>query len=95
MADIATGATRWGTTHSVSFTSTSAANSTAFAAGTRVVRVISSTGCHLAQGADPTATTSSPKLPALLPELLVVSPGEKIAAIRTTTSGTLWITEVS
>lgn len=95
MADSATGAVRWGTTQAANFTSTSTAISTAITTGTRLVRVVASTGCHLAIGGSPTATTSSPKLPANWIETLVVYPGEKIAAIRTTTSGTLWVTEVS
>ena len=86
---------RWGTTQAVSFTSTSTANTTAFSAGTTTIRVVASTRCHLALGASPTATTSSPALPANLPEYIVISPGQKIAAIRTTTSGTLHVTQVS
>ncbi len=86
---------RWGTTQTVAFTSTSTANSTAFVAGTNTIRVIASTQCHVAVGASPTATTASAKLPALVPEYMVVTPGQKIAAIRTTTSGTLYVTEVS
>ncbi len=86
---------RWGTTQTVAFTSTSTAQTTAFVAGVNTVRVVASTQCHLAFGASPTATTSSPKLPANLPEYIVVTPGQKIAAIRTTTSGTLYVTEVS
>lgn len=95
MADSATGATRLGTTQLVSFTSTSVATTTAMQAGTRLVRVIPTTACHITQGASPTATTNHPKFPANVAELLVVNPGEKIAAIRTTTSGTLYVTEVS
>lgn len=95
MADAATGAVRYGATQTIAFTSTSVANTTAFQAGTRLVRVIASTACHLAIGGSPTATTNSPKLPANTEALLVVNPGEKIALIRTTTSGTGWVTEVS
>jgi hypothetical protein len=86
---------RWGSTQLVSFTSTSTANTTAFASGTNTIRVVASTRCHLAFGASPTATTSSPALPANVPEYIVVAPGQKLAAIRTTTSGTLHVTEVS
>ncbi len=86
---------RWGTTQAVSFTSTSTAQTTAFVAGVNTVRVIATTQCHLAFGASPTATTNSPKLPANVAEYVVVTPGQKIAAIRTTTSGTLYVTEVS
>jgi ABC-type taurine transport system substrate-binding protein len=86
---------RLGTTQTVSFTSTSAANTTAFQSGTNVVRVIASTNCHIAFAQSPTATTSSAKLPPNEAEYFVVNAGEKIAAIRTTTSGTLYVTEVS
>jgi hypothetical protein len=86
---------RWGTNQVVTVTSTSAANSTAFATGTNTIRVVATTSCHLAFGASPTATTSSTRLPANVPEYIVVAPGQKVAAIRTTTSGTLHVTEVS
>lgn len=86
---------RWGTTQTVSFTSTSVPLTTAFQTGTNTIRVVASTGCHLAFGSSPTATTSYPKLPAHVPEYIVVTPGQKVAAIRTTTSGTLYVTEVS
>jgi hypothetical protein len=68
---------------------------TAVQTGVNTVRVVASTSCHLAFGTDPTATTTSPRLPANVPEYVVVAPGMKLAAIRTTTSGTLHVTEVS
>ena len=86
---------RLGTNQVVSYTSTSTANTTAFVQGVNAVRVVASTHCHITFGGSPTATTSSVKLPPNLPEYFVVTPGQKIAAIRTTTSGTLHVTEVS
>jgi hypothetical protein len=86
---------RLGATQVVSFTSTSTANTTAFQAGTQVVRVIPSTACHIRFAQSPTALTTDPKLPANAAEYFVVTPGQKIAAIRTTTSGSLYVTEVS
>ena len=86
---------RLGSTQTVPFTSTSATHSTAFQAGTNVVRVIASTQCHIKIAKDPTALTIDAKLPANVESYLVVTPGEKVAAIRTTTSGTLWVSEVS
>jgi hypothetical protein len=86
---------RLGSNQVVSFTSTSVANTTAFQAGTNVVRVVAAVHCHIAFGQSPTATTSSVKLPPNVPEYFAVTPGQKIAAIRTTTSGTLHVTEVS
>jgi hypothetical protein len=89
------GVFRWGTTQTIAFTSTSVAQTTAFGAGTRVARIMPTTECHLAQAVVPTATTSSPKLAADAEYYIVVSPGEKLAAIRTATSGTLFVTECS
>jgi hypothetical protein len=37
----------------------------------------------------------SPRLPANVPEYIVIAHGQNLAAIRTTTSGTLHVTEVS
>ena len=86
---------RWGSNQAVSFTSTSTPTSTAVQPGVNTVRVVATTSCHLAFGDAPTATTSSVRLPANVPEYVVVTPGMKLAAIRTTTSGTLHVTEVS
>jgi hypothetical protein len=43
----------------------------------------------------PPATISSTKVPPGVPEYMIVTPGLKLAAIRTTTSGTLHVTECS
>jgi hypothetical protein len=86
---------RLGGTQTVSFTSTSATHSTAFQAGTNVVRVVASTNCHIKIAKDPTATTADAKLAPGVPEYFAVTAGQKIAAIRTTTSGSLFVSEVS
>jgi len=52
------------------------------------------TSCHVSVGSSPTATTCDAKLAAHAPEYFVVTPGQKVAAIRTTTSGTLYVSEV-
>jgi hypothetical protein len=84
-----------GTNHVVSYTSTSTANSTAFVAGTNTVRVIASTACHIKFAGTPTAASTDPRLTANVPEYFIVTQGMKVAAIRTTTSGTLHVTELS
>ena len=53
-----------GTTQTISVASSSAATSSAFATGTTVVRVVSTTDCHIIFAASPTATTSTAYLPA-------------------------------
>lgn len=96
MADVATGAVRYGTTQTVAVTSTSATHSTAFGQGTRIVRLVPTVSMHLVVSNSGTAaTTSHPRFYGGLEYFTVVNPGEKIAAIRTTTSGTLYVTECS
>ena len=84
-----------GTTQTVSVTSSSAASSSAIAAGTTVVRVVSTTDCHIIFAARPTATTSTAYLPANQVEYFKATVGEKIAAIRANADGTLFITEMA
>ena len=86
-----------GSTQTISVTSSSAANSTAFAAGTTAVRVVSTTDCHIIFGTSPTATTSTAYLPANQVEYFKVPvPGtSKLAAIRANADGTLYVTEMA
>ena len=86
---------RLGTTQAVAYTGSAVASTNAFGAGTQIVRVNSTTGCHFRFGAAPTAVATDPYLKAGEPEYFVVAPGQKISAIRTTTSGTLTVTECS
>ena len=84
-----------GTTQTISVASSSAATSSAFATGTTVVRVVSTTDCHIIFAASPPATTSTAYLPANQVEYLKATAGEKIAAIRANADGTLFITEMA
>lgn len=62
-------------------TFTTSTQSAAFNAATRYVRVISDAACHIAAGANPTATTSNMRLIADAPEYFGVVAGQKLAAI--------------
>ena len=84
-----------GSTQTISVTSSSAANSTAFANGTTAVRVVSTTDCHIIFGTSPTATTSTAYLPANQVEYFKADEGDKIAAIRANADGTLYVTEMA
>lgn len=79
-----------GATVVVAYTDT-AAVSAALAA--HCVRVIATTACFLKFGATPVATTSDMYLPADVPEYFFISSGSKISAIRSATSGNLYITK--
>lgn len=86
-----------GTEQTISVTSSSAATSTAFGETSLVVRIVSTTDCHIAFAASPTATTSNTYLPANQVEYLKVpAPGtSKLAAIRANADGTLYVTEMA
>ena len=62
------------------------------ALGCVVVRVVSSTDCHIAFGANPTATATSMLLPAKVPEYFICGPTDKVAAIQDAAGGNLGIT---
>ena len=57
------------------------AQSAAFVAGTKLVRVACDAACHIAYGSNPTATTASLYLPANAVEYFGVEAGGKIAVI--------------
>ena len=86
-----------GTEQTISVASASAATSTAFGQTSRVVRIVSTTDCHIAFAASPTAMTSNTYLPANQVEYFKVPvPGtSKLAAIRANADGTLYVTEMA
>lgn len=60
---------------------TTSTQSAAFNAATRYVRIISDATCHLAFGANPTATTSNMRVVADSAEYFGVVAGQKVAAV--------------
>lgn len=87
---------RPGLTQSAAYTSNHGVISTAFAAGTRTVRVVVTSAAHIAIGASPTATTTTDMyIPANVPEHIHVNPGEKVSAVMNASSGVVYVTEVS
>jgi hypothetical protein len=78
------------------------AQSTAFSAGTFAIYIRSDVLCYVQIGSNPTATTAAPSIP--IDPFQWVGPfttgdgvieGNKIAAIRDTVDGTLWIRETT
>ena len=74
----------------------------AFGAQTYYIRIVANSACHYNIAKSPTAATTDPFLPANWIEVVKVTPGQKIAAIKaatnglvTATAGTLSITELS
>lgn len=72
----------------LAFTDTSAQST---AVTSRFVRIVATEDCYYIIGADPTAVTNgaSAFLPAGVCEVVRIEPGQKIAAIRSTTNGTM------
>lgn len=61
--------------------SSGAAQSAAFAATTRFIRIQADVACHVLFGANPTATTNSQRVPANQYEYKGVIPGQKLSVI--------------
>lgn len=84
-----------GGTQTAAFTATSAAISTAFGGQTRRAVFYATQDCHIHLAATPTAVTTDFFLPATTSMMLAVRPGEKVAAIRASADGTLYVSEVT
>jgi hypothetical protein len=83
------------TTQTISVGATSAATTNPVSSYINVVRLISTTNCHVVIAKAPTATASSMYLAANREEYFVIKPGEKVAAIQDTAAGTLYVTEMT
>ena len=87
---------RLGETQTVACSTSATSIANGVGVGTHHVRVVSSVRCHVAFGASPTATTSDAYVPAGVAEYFVVTPGQKLSAIRAgSTSGNFYVTECS
>jgi hypothetical protein len=93
---------RTGATQTIAFDA-SAAIPNAFGSETYQLRLVADSACcyRIGEGAQ-TATAADIFLPANVIEHVIVSPGQRISAIKaptnglvTATAGTLWITEMS
>jgi hypothetical protein len=95
-------ASRIGSTQTIAFDS-NAAIANAFGTETYQLRLVANSACcfRIGDGVQ-TATTADPLLPANTVEYVIVTPGQRISAIKaatnglvTATAGTLWVTEMS
>jgi hypothetical protein len=95
-------ASRVGVTQTIAYDA-SAAITNAFGPETFQLRLVANSACcyRIGDGAQ-TATTADAFLPANTIEYVIVSPGQRISAIKaasnglvTATTGTLWVTEMS
>jgi hypothetical protein len=95
-------ASRTGATQTIAFDA-SAAIANAFGSETFQIRLVANSACcyRIGDGAQ-TATAADNFLPANAIEYVIVSPGQRISAIKaatnglvTATAGTVWVTEMS
>src|SRR6266478_8408627 len=92
---------RIGATQTIAYDA-SVAIANAFGSETFQLRLVANSACcyRIGDGAQ-TATTADPFLPANVVEYVIVSPGQRISALKATgglvtaTAGTLWVTEMS
>lgn len=87
---------RYGVAQVVAYTGT-AANSTAFGARTKVIRVMSMTDCRVAVGPSVTiAADNAIAIPAKTPVFLLVEPGWRLQAttLESAANGNLYINEL-
>lgn len=81
-------------TNVITVSGTSAA-SPAFMNQTTIIRLVSTTDCHIRFDGTPTATTTQMLLPANVVEYFRVTPGQKVAAIQRSAGGSLFVTEMT
>lgn len=87
---------RLGTHQIAAYTSVANAITNAIGAGTNVVRVVPTTAAYVKVGNTPVAAaTNSVYMKAGEPEYFACTPGQRVSAVRVTTSGNLHVTEVS
>lgn len=84
---------RWGASQDVAFTD-EAALSTAFAASTRVLRLVATADCRIAIGSAPVATAASTLLPAGAVDFVTLEKGDRVSVLQEVAAGKLNITEL-
>jgi hypothetical protein len=87
---------RQGTDQAPIATSTTSASSAAFGAQTRQVRLVATVATNVLIGdGSPVATANNMLLAPNFPEYFTVQPGQKVAAILGSGTGTLYVTEMT
>ena len=80
---------------SAAYTGTAATITNAVGTETYIVRVVCTTDAFIKIDNSPTATTSDVFCPASTPEYFSITPGQKVSAVQSSASGTLYVTEIT
>ena len=89
------GTGRLGTVQSAAYTTVSGVITSGISAGVYKARVVCTTAAYIVIGTTPTATTSDTYMSAGAAEYFTVTPGQKVAAVRVASDGTLNVTEIT
>jgi hypothetical protein len=96
MARDFSGIYRWGSstaaTQRVAFTGTAGTIANAVGSGIQKARLVVTAAAYVKIGSSPTATTLDVYMPANVPEVVVVSAGDKVSAVQVSSSGDLFVT---
>ena len=91
------GTARWGTKQTAAYTGTAGITTSSVSSGVTKVRVLVTTDAWVYPTDGPAFTVATSSLgsyvPALTPEYITVTPGQKISAVQVTTGGNLEVTE--
>lgn len=84
------------TTHNIAVGAASARPAQALSPNTGLIRIVATAKCHIAIGADPTATTDDFYLPAGVVDYIAIQPGvDTLAVVRADQDGALFVTEIA
>lgn len=86
---------RLSTTQSAAYTGTHAEITNGVGTETYIVRVVCTSDAFIKIDNSPTATTSDVFCPASTPEYFSITPGQKVSAVQSSASGTLYVTEIT
>jgi hypothetical protein len=86
---------RLGSVQNATYTTTAASPAAAVGNGVSRVRLLVTTDAYIKVGKGVTATTSDTYLPGLVPEYVIVNPGENVSAVQVSSAGVLNVTEVA
>jgi hypothetical protein len=86
-----------GVSQKIAFAGTSTQATNAFQATTTLLRIFATTDCFILVGSSPTVLVDGTCyfVPGGIVDFIGVQPGQKIAAIQSSASGTLYITEAA
>lgn len=88
------GTGRLGVAQSVAYTATAGTITNPLGSQTYKVRVLVTTDAFVTTDGTTPSATSGAYVPALSPEYLTVTPGQKVSAVQVAASGSLFVTEI-